>query len=143
VPDRAALAGLHVRPDQPVTREPDAGSRIGQPIAGDGALRIDCAGNQLRLLGDIDEATHAGLVAALDGVADEPGAILVDLAGVEFCDLAGLRALVHLSQIRQDHPDRCVILRHPAAHLKALLEILGWESSPGLVIDESSDRLSS
>ena len=88
-------------------------------------------------MGDIDEATHAGLVAALDGVADEPREIHVNLAGVEFCDLAGLRAFVHLSQIRHDHHGRCVILHHLPAHLKAVLDILGWDSSPGLEIDHS------
>ena len=112
----------------------DAGSRTGQLIVGDGALRIDRAGNRLWLVGDIDEATLAGLIAALDGVADEPGEIQVDLAGVEFCNLAGLRAFVHLSQIRHDHRDRYVTLYHLPPHLKAVLDILGWDTSPGLLI---------
>ena len=76
-------------------------------VAGDGVLRIVRAGNLLRLAGDIDEATHADLAAALDDVADEPGDIHVDMAKVEFCGLAGLRAFVLLSQAR--HPAMIIV----------------------------------
>ncbi len=111
-------------------------------VAGDGVLRIVRAGNLLRLAGDIDEATHADLAAALDDVADEPGDIHVDMAKVEFCGLAGLRAFVLLSQARHpghDHRRGRVTLHHPPASVQALVQILGWDSTPGLIIEESPD----
>ena len=114
-------------------------------VAGCGALRIDHAGNLLRLAGDMDEATRADLVAALDRFADEPGDIHIDLAGVDFCDVTSLRAFVllsHASHQSPDQPGRRVILHQPPAELKNLLQILGWDSTPGLVIDESPGRLS-
>ncbi len=129
-----------------MTRAPAAASAIGQLVAGGGALRIDYAGNLLRLAGDMDEATHAGLAAALDRFADEPADIHIDLAGVEFCDVACLRAFVllsHASHQSPDQPGRRVILHQPPAELKNLLQILGWDATPGLVIDDTSDRLAS
>ena len=114
-------------------------------VAG-GALRIDHAGNLLRLAGDMDEATHAGLAAALDRFAGEPGDIHIDLSGVDFCDVASLRALVLLSHASRQYPDqpgRRVILHQPPAELKNLLQILGWDATPGLVVNESLARLSS
>lgn len=74
-------------------------------VTGDGALCIDRAGTCSLLAGDIDEATHAGLVAALDSAADVHADIHVDLAGVEFCGLAGLRAFVLPSRARHLGPD--------------------------------------
>ncbi len=118
---------------------------MGQIVAG-GALRIDHAGNLLRLAGDMDEATHAGLVAALDHFAGEPADIHIDLAGVDFCDVACLRAFVllsHASHQDPDQPGRRVILHQPPAELKYLLQILGWDSTPGLMIDDTSARLAS
>lgn len=118
---------------------------MGQMAAGGGALRIDHAGNLLRLAGDMDTVTHAGLVAALDRVAGQPADIHIDLAGVDFCDVACLRALVllsHASHQNPDQPGRRVILHQPPAELKNLLQILGWDTTPGLVIDESPGTLS-
>jgi ABC-type transporter Mla MlaB component len=116
---------------------------MGQMVAGDRTLRIDYAGNLLRLAGEMGEATHAGLVAALNRFADEPGEIHIDLAGVDFCDVACLRAFIllsHASHQDPDQPGRRVILHQPAAELKNLLQILGWDSAAGLVIDESPGR---
>ncbi len=118
---------------------------MGQIVAGGGALRIDHTGNLLRLAGDMDEATHAGLVAALDHFAGEPADIHIDLAGVDFCDVACLRAFVllsHASHRSPDQPGRRVILHQAPSELKTLLQILGWDATPGLMIDESPGRLS-
>ena len=128
-----------------MTRAPAAASARGQIAAGGGALRIDHAGNLLRLAGDMDAVTQAGLAAALDRFADQPADIHIDLAGVDFCDVACLRALVLLSHPSHQDPGqrgRRVILHQPPAELKNLLQILGWDSTPGLVIDESPGRLS-
>jgi|SRR5229473_54359 len=76
------------------------------------------------LAGDIDEATYGGLTAALSSVADVPGDIHVDLGGVQFCDVAGLRALVPLagaSGLTPDLQDRRVVLHTLSAHLKTVL----------------------
>ena len=144
VPSPAVTARLPGAADQTVTRAPAAASAMGQIVAGGGALRIDYAGNLLRLAGDMDAVTHADLVAALDRFTDQQADIHIDLAGVDFCDVASLRALVLLSLTSHQNPDqrgRRVILHQPPAELKNLLQILGWDSTPGLVIDESPGGL--
>lgn len=109
---------------------------------GDAELHVDRAGSQLRLAikGDIDEDTYADLHAALSSIADGSGEIHVDLADMQFCDLAGLRAIIRLSEDcpgHNGHGRRVVILHQLPPELKTLLHILGWDAAPGLRIDES------
>ncbi len=140
----SSVPDLGVAPTPPGTGQtvipaPAAASRTGQMVIGGGTLRIHRAANLLVLTGDIDETTQAGLAAALDDLADEPGDVHVGLAGVEFCGVAGLRAFVLLSRARhqdREHHGRRVILHHSSAQLRNLLQILGWDTTPGLVIGE-------
>jgi anti-anti-sigma regulatory factor len=95
------------------------------------------------LTGDIDEFTYPRLTTALAGLADRDGDIHLDLAAVQYCDLAGLRALIRLSAGHGDRPDhegRRVILHSLPAHLKTVLHILGWDSMPGLILAGAQDR---
>jgi ABC-type transporter Mla MlaB component len=111
----------------------------GQVLFDDGALRITWTTDGLVLAGDIDEASYAAVVVALIEVAGRPGEIHVDLAAVQYCDLAGLRAFVLASADRHESPDhhgRCVILHHLHAHLRAALRVVGWDAAPGLVIED-------
>jgi anti-anti-sigma regulatory factor len=102
-----------------------------------GALRITRAGDRLLVTGDIDEDTYPDLMVALCSIAEESGEVHVYLAGVEYCDLAGLRAIVLLTQdswLGQDHDGRRVVLYDVPEWLTMMLEILGWDALPGLVI---------
>ena len=113
----------------------------GRLAVGDAVLHADRAGGQLRLVikGDIDEDTYADLAAALSSIADSRGEIHVDLADMQFCDLAGLRAIIGLSEggPGQNGHGRRVILHQLPQELKTLLQILGWDATPGLLMDES------
>jgi anti-anti-sigma factor len=116
--------------------------------ASDPELQVGFDGSALRvtqtesprclvLAGDIDESTYAHLLTALAGAAAGPGEIHINMAGVQYCDLAGLRAILRLgsaSSQRLDHSGRRLILVELPAHLKTVLHILGWESAPGLVV---------
>ena len=85
------------------------------------------------ITGDIDEFTYLRLTAALAGLADGDGDIHLNLAAVQYCDLAGLRALIRLSagdDDRPDHEGRRVTLHGLPAHLKTVIQILGWDSMP-------------
>lgn len=91
----------------------------------------------LVLAGDIDEWTHADLLAALADAAAGSGEIHINLADVQYCDLAGLRAILQLGSASGQRPARSgrrLILVELPAHLKTVLQILGWDSAPGLVI---------
>ena len=60
------------------------------------------------------------------------------LAGVEYCDLAGLRTIVRLAGGRgggRDRGGRRLVLRDVPPELKTILQIMGWDATPGLVID--------
>ena len=91
----------------------------------------------LRLDGVIDESTFGILTRALTrarGSGEFP--ILVDLAGVEFCDVAGLRAIISTVDGRDPGcpPAGEITLLHLPSYLATLLRILGWDTTPGLTL---------
>jgi len=98
-----------------------------------GALQMATVENPpgLAIAGEIDEDTYLALVEKLGELAWDRE-IHVDLSAVQYCDLAGLRALV-----RSVTTGRKVVLHGLPVHLQTVLSILGWDRIPGLVIDNS------
>jgi anti-anti-sigma regulatory factor len=92
---------------------------------------------QLILAGEIDMCSVPYLTVALPEAADGSGVLHVDMADVDFCDLAALRTIIGLSQHSdsQQRPPRPVILHHLPARIEQVLRILGWDTAPGLTID--------
>jgi anti-anti-sigma regulatory factor len=105
----------------------------------DGVLRITSTGGPavLAIAGDIDEHSYAGLVETLRKVTDGHREIHINLGDVTYCDLAGLRAIILLAG-RGDHEPAGprLVLHEVPQQLKTLLQILGWDSTPGLVLPE-------
>ena len=103
----------------------------------DGVLRITPTRNPpgLAIAGEIDEDTYPALVAKLEQL---PGAgeIHLNLADVQYCDLAGLRAMIRLAGAARRGDSRQVVLHEVPPRLQTVLGILGWDSTPGLVIDQ-------
>ena len=112
----------------------------GQVVYDDGVLRITRSGRPpvVALAGEIDEATYAGLVAALDQAVDGQSEVHFDLAAVEYCDLAGLRAIICVTGAGRDGRGgwRQVVLHQLAPELQTVLRIVGWTATPGLTMDE-------
>jgi anti-anti-sigma regulatory factor len=107
----------------------------------DGVLRVIWAGRPLVVLiaGEIDGSRYSGLVSTLQGLAGHEGDIHVNLAEVAFCDLPGLRAILRLARTDradEDHGGRRLVLHDVPPHLRRVLEILGWDSTPGLIMNE-------
>jgi hypothetical protein len=120
----------------------------------DGVLRITTTADPpaLVIAGEIDESTYPGLVSVLDKLADSPAEIHVSLAAVSYCDLAGLRAIVRITGAdgsgagtsgagtsgagSSGAGGRRVVLHGISRQLKAVLEIVGWDSIPGLALDQ-------
>jgi ABC-type transporter Mla MlaB component len=100
----------------------------------DDVLRMTPAdgGPGLVIAGEIDESSYPRLVrglAALNG-RDE---VHIDLAGVSFCDLAGLRAIVCAAGPETGGPARGHLTLHAVpGRLRRILEILGWDDMPGV-----------
>jgi ABC-type transporter Mla MlaB component len=108
-------------------------------------LRITSTGSPpgLAIAGEVDESTYSSFVRALAGFTGGQGEIHVDLAGVLYCDIAGLRAIVDLTGARGRSGQDCrrVVLHEVPPQLRAALRIVGWDSTPGLVLQEREDSI--
>ena len=114
------------------------------PAYDDGVLRITRTGppSGVSIAGEIDESTYSALVATLDELIRGQHEVHVDLGDVVYCDLAGLRAIVRLAgaagqggAAAEGGAGRRVVLHQVPAQLRAVLEIIGWDSVPGLFLD--------
>jgi ABC-type transporter Mla MlaB component len=109
----------------------------GQNLYNDGVLRITRTGSPpvLAIAGEIDESTYPGLVSTLESLVDGPGEIHANLVGVTYCDLAGLRTIVGLAGANggdHEHSGRRLVLHEVPQRLKTVLQIMGWDATPGL-----------
>lgn len=91
----------------------------------------------LRLAGVIDESTYPVLRRALAKAAMAGDyTIRVDMAEVEFCDLAGLRMIVSVAapsgQARAAAGQ--LVIADLSTPLSDLMHILGWDTAPGVVL---------
>jgi anti-anti-sigma regulatory factor len=94
-------------------------------------LQISRTGDtRLVLAGEIDEETYPALVSRLGGVAAGAAEVHLDLSAVRYCDLAGLRAIIRLT----DAGRRRVVLHGMPPHLADVLGVLGWDGTPGLIV---------
>lgn len=114
----------------------------------DGVLRVIWAGDPpvVLIAGEIDPPRYSGLVSALDGVADHDGDVHVNLAELVFCDSAGLQAILRLTRTGRaddDHAGRRLVLHDVPPYVRRMLETLGWDSAPGLVMNEPAQQTGS
>jgi anti-anti-sigma factor len=103
------------------------------PLYDDGALRITQIpgpGSGYALAGEIDEAAFPALARRLDEIAADLGEVHLNLAALDYADLAGLRVIVGLA----DTGRRGVVLHQVPPHLRAILNIVGWDTAPGVEI---------
>jgi hypothetical protein len=64
----------------------------------------------------------------------------IDLSGVTYCDLAGIRAILLLGGPGGASPqpgETQVVLRDIPEELTTVMQILGWATAPGLTIAHS------
>jgi ABC-type transporter Mla MlaB component len=100
----------------------------------DDALQITPANGApgLVIAGEIDESSYRRLLRGLAAL-DPRGDVHIDLSGVEFCDLAGLRAIVCVTEANDGHSaPRHLTLHAVPDRLRRLLQILGWDDMPGV-----------
>jgi anti-anti-sigma factor len=88
----------------------------------------------LRVEGEIDQSNAALLARALDAVTSGGGSVHLDLTGLEFMDLAGLRVLV--STAGQLPAGRNLVLHSVRPYLRRIMELVGWDRAPGLRIGD-------
>lgn len=120
----------------------------------------------LILAGEADESNYRQLTAALTAAATAGDEwLLVDLASLTYCDLAGLRAIVSLPTWHRPAPEsrarpkraptpaaavtgpeiarpeitvRRVVLRDASRPVRDALRILGWDETPGVTLESPS-----
>src|SRR5580658_3030994 len=109
----------------------------GPAVYDDGVQRMTATGRPplVAITGEIDEDTYPALLAMLTKLA-QLTEIHLNLAGVQYCDLAGLRAIVQLAGASGAGPGRRVVLHGVPLRLRTVLGIVGWDDTPGLVIDD-------
>lgn len=97
---------------------------------------------QLVLAGELDLRSVPELSTALAGMAGRAGILHLDLAGVRFCDLTALRAILKPTQPSGHHqnPARAVVLHHPSVQVLRILQLTGWHTLPGLTIDGTQSK---
>jgi ABC-type transporter Mla MlaB component len=108
-------------------------------MADNEALRISSSGSPpwLVIAGEIDESTYPILLAGL-AAAEGYREIRIDLSGVRYCDLAGLRRIIGLTwpSSASGQPIRRVVLHAVPSFLAEILQILGWDTIPGIALEE-------
>lgn len=100
-----------------------------------GILRISPSSDPPGLIfsGDIDASNVHRVAQSLAGAAVAAGDFHLDLSGVLFCDLGGLRAIVRASN-GLPAGQRLVLHGMPAS-LKRVVPLVGWGALPNLVIE--------
>ncbi|GGR48078.1 anti-sigma factor antagonist [Streptomyces cinereoruber] len=81
----------------------------------------------LAVAGELDLFTAADLGRGVEEVLNEYSTVILDLAGVTFCDSSGLNALLHLRRHAQDTGGQLALAAPPAQMLR-LLTLTGMDS---------------
>lgn len=133
----------HVTSSRPARHRPAIRPRLLPAITADtgeaiSPLSVSRDRQSLAVSGEIDESSFCFFADALDALAWGLSPLHIDLAGVKYCDIAGLRLMVRLTRsddlTGEQEGARRVVLHGAAPHLRALLGILGWDRTPGLTL---------
>ena len=108
-----------------------AASPIG-PLYDDGLLRITWLPHVtgFRVEGTVDVTSRSGLDAALAAVQQGTADVHVDLSGLEFIDMEGLRLIVRAA--RDFSEGRLLFLEGVPSYVHTLLNAVNWDDTPGL-----------
>ncbi|GAA2292060.1 hypothetical protein GCM10010402_58140 [Actinomadura luteofluorescens] len=99
-------------------------------------LRITAASGLPRVLlaGEVDVSNTAAVARALRAVRERgSGDLHADLSGVEFMDVAGLRAFSEAARDLHER-DGLLVLHGVPPHIERLFTLIGWNATPGLEI---------
>lgn len=88
----------------------------------------------LLMVGEVDVSNARDVTRVLEGVqARVPGDVHIDVAGIEFMDVAGMRAIALAA--RDLHSRGAMLVLHSvSSHIDRLFGLIGWSTAPGLQI---------
>lgn len=103
-----------------------------EPLVRTGELRVlrTYRPDGLRVEGVVDAQSHRHLRTALDAVGQIDGDIQLDLSGLEFLDLGGLRLLMEFARSRA--AGSRLELVGLAPHVREVISLVGWDETPCL-----------
>lgn len=100
----------------------------------EGALRIDVVeGTVLRLKGELDMSSVQVLSAALDEAVATGGAIVIDMAELDFLDSMSISVLIRTSVRLQD--EACLIIHAPKGIVLRAIEAVGIDLQPNIHVE--------
>lgn len=103
-------------------------------VGGNPRLRIDVAGPaRIALRGWLDLTTLGSLVGPLSAAAAATADVSVDLAKIDFVDVAGVRLFVEAADLLHERDGELTLLS-PPAWLPTVLGMLGYADREGLVL---------
>jgi anti-anti-sigma factor len=104
------------------------------PVYDNGRLRVTRTLHPptLSLTGEIDQWNARSVARGLQAALEREGDVHLDLSGVAFCDVEGIRALVTTAEGLSD--GRHVVIHGLPAQLRKVIRLVGWDSHPALVI---------
>ncbi|WP_229698641.1 STAS domain-containing protein [Wenjunlia tyrosinilytica] len=88
----------------------------------------------LLLVGDVDAFAVPVLESALRTLADTPGNIHLELSQLQFMDVSGLELVVSTARGMRD--GRQLVLHELSPHLRRVMALVGWDSTPGLAFTQ-------
>ena len=95
--------------------------------------------HEIRLLGELDQATVPELEPSLQGALEAGnGAVLVNLTGCQFIDSTGIAVLVRTNDEVRASNGRRFLLCCPHSQVRRLLEITGVDQ--GIELHDSRDE---
>jgi hypothetical protein len=112
------------------------------PLHDDRRLRIipTYAPRGLRVVGTVDVMTVGALISTLRLATRWPDQNLhLNLAELEFIDVAGVRAIVRTAAALE--PGRFLIVEQLAAGLRKVFGVVGWDRTPGLRFAEGAEEV--
>ena len=106
--------------------------------------------SRLSVSGSIDYYNAEAVAAALahelqspatgaDGLSDAilgNGDLHIDVSHLEFSDVSGIRALVHLAETGHG---RRLVLRGMPPRIRTVITVVGWSELPNLVLEEDGE----
>ena len=106
--------------------------REGDVLYGDKNLTVSrtTTPDGLRFAGEIDISNSSSLAEAIWAGFPDGGDPHLDLSGVSFCDISGIRVLVDIAL--EMGPGRRLLLHGLPAQLETVMKVTGWADLPGL-----------
>jgi anti-anti-sigma regulatory factor len=112
----------------------DAMPGLGAPVYADKQLVVSrtASPDGLRFSGEIDATNSHAVGTAISSAQVPDRDIHIEVAGLLFCDISGIRAFVSAAEALPK--GRRLLLHGMPAQLETVIKVVGWNRMPSLVV---------